>query len=98
MNSPLIKVLLIEDAPKYARIMREMLQEYRGTKFQLHWVASVDAGLQCIAEITPDVLLLDLGVAVARGTETVPEILEAAPCLPIIILSSLDDEEAALKA
>jgi sigma-B regulation protein RsbU (phosphoserine phosphatase) len=97
MNPSLISVLLIEDVPKYARMMREMLAEHRATTFQLHWVESVDAGLQVLPELKPDVLLLDLGVAVARGIQTVPDIQQVAPYLPIIILSSLDDEEAALK-
>ena len=98
MNSPVISVLLVEDVPKYARMMREMLQEDRDATFQLHWVESVEAGLLSIPDLKPDVLLLDLGVAVARGNQTVPDFQRLAPFLPIIVLSSLDDEEAALKA
>ncbi len=98
MDSPVINVLLIEDVPKYARMMREMLQEHRGTRFELEWVESVEAGLAALREAKPDVLLLDLGVALARGNDTVPALQRAAPGLAIIILSSLDDEQAALKA
>lgn len=97
MDSPVINVLLIEDVPKYARMMREMLQEHRGTRFELEWVESVEAGLGALREAKPDVLLLDLGVALARGNDTVPALQRAAPGLAIIILSSLDDEQAALK-
>jgi phosphoserine phosphatase RsbU/P len=97
MSVPVIKVLLIEDVPKYARFMRDLLQEYRGTQFELEWAESVEGGMQRLESMNPDVLLLDLAVAVSRGSKTVPDLQQAAPHLPIIILSSLDDEESALK-
>ena len=96
--TPEIKVLLIEDVPKYARLMKDMLQQYRGTQFTLEWADTFDGGLQKLADNEPDVLLLDLAVAAARGNSTVPDLLHAAPHLPLIILSSLDDEDSALKA
>jgi DNA-binding response OmpR family regulator len=98
MSASVIKVLLIEDVPKHARQMRDMLQEYRGTKFELDWVDSFEVGLQRIPVFQPDVLLLDLAVAISRGSSTVPELQHIAPYLPVIILSSLDDEDSALKA
>src|SRR5688572_19377476 len=98
MTVPVIKVLLIEDVPKYARLMKDMLQEYRGTRFELEWADSFDGGLQKLADSDPDVIVLDLAVASARGSSTVPDLLHAAPQLPLIILSSLDDEDSALKA
>lgn len=97
MSVPVIKVLLIEDVPKYARLMRDLLQEYRGTQFELEWADSVEHGLARLKALSPDVLLLDLAVAVSRGSKTVHDLRQAAPHLPIIILSSLDDEESALK-
>jgi phosphoserine phosphatase RsbU/P len=93
-----IKVLLIEDVPKYARLMKDMLQEYRGNRFELEWADSFDGGLQKLEQAAFDVLLLDLAVAAARGTRAVPDLQHAAPHLPIIILSTLDDEDSALKA
>lgn len=99
MSAPsLIKVLLIEDVPKYARLMKEMLREYRGTSFELEWADSFEGGMQKLAESSPDVLLLDLAIAATRGSSTMPDLQHAAPHLPIIILSSLDDEDSALKA
>lgn len=98
MSASVIKVLLIEDVPKYARLMRDMLQEHRGTRFEMEWSDSFERGMQALADFKPDVLLLDLAVAVSRGASTMPDLQHAAPHLPIIILSSLDDEEAALKA
>ena len=98
MSAPALKVLLIEDVPKYARLMKDMLQEYRGTKFNLEWADSFDGGLQKLSEQHFDVLLLDLAIAAAYGSNSVPDLQHAAPHLPIIILSTLDDEDSALKA
>jgi sigma-B regulation protein RsbU (phosphoserine phosphatase) len=98
MSAPVLKVLLIEDVPKYARLMKEMLGDHRGTKFELEWADSFDRGLENLSEQHFDVLLLDLAVAAAHGTSSVPDLQHAAPHLPIIILSTLDDEDSALKA
>lgn len=97
-SAPPIKVLLIEDVPKYARTMKEMLQEHRGNSFTLSWTGSFDSGLQKLATSNFDVLLLNLAVAAAHGANAVPELQHTAPHLPIIILSTLDDEDSALKA
>jgi sigma-B regulation protein RsbU (phosphoserine phosphatase) len=93
-----IKVLLIEDVPKYARMMKEMLQQDRSNEFSLDWSDSFEGGFQKLESSSFDVLLLNLAVAAAQGATTVPDLQHAAPHLPIIILSSLDDEESALKA
>lgn len=98
MSASVIKVLLIEDVPKHARLMRDMLQEHRGTRFELEWADSLESGMQRMEGYKPDVLLLDLAIVVTRGLTTVPDLQHAAPHLPIIILSSLDDEDSALKA
>jgi sigma-B regulation protein RsbU (phosphoserine phosphatase) len=98
MNTAVVKVLLVEDVPKDARVMREMLQEDRANSFELEWVDSVDLAIERLQEIQPAVLLLDLALAASHGSKTMPELQHAAPHLPIIILSSLDDEQSALKA
>jgi sigma-B regulation protein RsbU (phosphoserine phosphatase) len=97
-SAPPIKVLLIEDVPKYARALKEMLQNDRGSTFEVDWSDSFESGLQKLEHSDFDVLLLNLAVAAAHGSNAVPNLQHAAPHLPIIILSSLDDEESALKA
>ena len=98
MSAAVIRVLLIEDVAKYARMMKEMLQEDRRNQFALEWVDSFEGGLQKLEQADFDVLLLDLAVAAARGNKAVPDLQHGAPHLPIIILSSLDDEDSALRA
>jgi sigma-B regulation protein RsbU (phosphoserine phosphatase) len=98
MTEPVIKVLLIEDGPKYARLLREMLQEHRRAAIELEWIDSVDAALERMKASHFDVLLLDLALAVSHGSRAVEIVQQAAPHMPIIILSSLDDEQSALKA
>jgi diguanylate cyclase (GGDEF)-like protein len=45
-----------------------------------------------------DVVLLDLGLPDARGMEALTGLLDAAPDLPLVVLSGLDDERLALEA
>src|SRR5436190_1664899 len=95
MSAAVVKVLLVEDIPKYARVMREMLQEDRSSSFELEWVDSVPLAVKRLPEIQPEVLLLDLALVASHGARTMPELQHVAPHLPIIILSSLDDEQSA---
>jgi len=98
MNASFLKVLLITDAPKDAGQLREMLREKLGADFELEWAESFEGGLERIRQWRPEVLLLDLGVAVAEGHDAVPKIQNINPRLAIIMLSTLDDEQAALSA
>ncbi|HEV8542668.1 MAG TPA: hybrid sensor histidine kinase/response regulator, partial [Verrucomicrobiae bacterium] len=74
MSTAVTKVLLVEDVPKYARVMREMLQEDRASSFELDWVDSVSLAIERLPEIQPEVLLLDLAVALGHGNKAVPEL------------------------
>ena len=37
MHERIIKILLIEDVPKFARLLRDMLQESSGISFEVEW-------------------------------------------------------------
>ena len=98
MNTAEIKVLLIEEVPKYARVMREMVLEARGTTFVLEWVESVPAAIKLLQEQAFQVVLFDLASGEGRGLDGFIALQKAVSHLPIIVLSSLADEESALRA
>lgn len=93
-----IKVLLIEEVPKYARVMREMLLEARDTTFLLEWVESVPAAIKLLQNQPADLVLFDLASGGGGGLTSFIELHKAISHLPIIVLSSLADEESALRA
>jgi signal transduction histidine kinase len=86
------RVLLVEDNPGDARLLREMLDE-RGTHLtEFTHVACMGAAEKHLAEHEVDIILLDLGLPDARGLSAVREIRAAAPGVPLLVFTGLDDE------
>ncbi|MGH7873458.1 MAG: ATP-binding protein [Candidatus Binatia bacterium] len=99
MTGKISKVLLVEDNPGDALLLREALKDLGGTvPFDLAHVGRLDDALQKVKAETFDAVLLDLSLPDARGVETVARVQEAAPRLPIVVLTGLDDDAAALEA
>ena len=98
-NGPaIIKVLLIEDNPGDARLVREMLAEAKNARFDLECADRLSTGLARLAEADIDVLLLDLGLPDSVGFDTFAKVYTRVPQVPIIVLTALDDEAVAIKA
>ena len=90
-------VLLVEDNPGDARLVQELLSE-TGSQFELfHVVTLTDARQHLMAEEV-DCVLLDLSLPDASRLEAPMQLRAAAPDVPIVILSGLQDELLAIKA
>lgn len=98
MNPNTINILLFEDVPEYADLMRVMLHAAKQTPIEVECVASFSAGAQHLALGNVDVILLDLSLAGSNGLEGFEKVRAQAPHLPIIVLSSSDDETMAVSA
>jgi PAS domain S-box-containing protein len=96
-NRP-IRVLLIEDNPGDARLIREMLSSAAGMSFDLTCEPSLAEGIRSLGEDTFDTVLLDLTLPDSRGIDTFKSFYSADSKLPVIVLTGLDDEETALTA
>ena len=93
-----MKALLVEDNPADARLIREMLKELPAGTVQLQQVGRLDSAMEKLGQETFDVVLLDLGLPDAQGIETLTLIQKASRGVPIVILTSFDDEPFALEA
>ena len=91
-------MLLIEDNPGDARLIREMLQEQSSQKIDLMHVECMRDAEKHLAENSTDVILLDLGLPDAQGLEAVRRTHAAARGVPLVVLSGLDDESMAMQA
>ena len=98
MDEKIIKLLLIEDNPGDARLIKEMLAESKITRFELRHASLIRAGLDEMSEKNYDVVLLDLSLPDSHGIETFNKVRAHAPLMPIIVLTSLDDELLAIEA
>lgn len=97
MNGQSTHVLLIEDNPGDADLVRLRLVEGKST-VDLSCVNRLSDGLASLQEKLPSVILLDLNLPDSQGAETFRKVLEKAPDVPIVILSGQDDEALAMKA
>src|ERR1700730_17333409 len=98
MNGPDGNVLLIEDNSADAKLIREALTDKRFGPFQIEWVKNLSDGLERLSKGGIEALLADLLLPDSQGLETLDRLLLAAPRVPILVLSGLDDEGIASQA
>jgi diguanylate cyclase (GGDEF)-like protein/PAS domain S-box-containing protein len=88
-----IKVLLlVEDNPGDARLLREMLSEAGSHDTDLTHVQLMSEAEKHLAEHAVDIVLLDLGLPDAQGLGAVRRAQSAAPRVPLVVLTGMDDE------
>jgi Flp pilus assembly protein, ATPase CpaE len=93
-----VRVLLIEDNPGDAGLVREMLSEGRDAQFHIDWVQALRPGLDRLTRGDIDMVLLDLSLPDSQGLESLAAIRNRAPSLPVVVLTGLDDEDFAHEA
>jgi PAS domain S-box-containing protein len=98
MNTDVIRVLLIEDNPGDARLVRENLALSGTPAFHLDWAPDLAAGLQHLAENTVDAVLLDLGLPDSSGIATFEKVRARLSQVPVILLTGLEDDALASQA
>ncbi|MDB4952306.1 MAG: ATP-binding region ATPase domain protein [Gemmatimonadetes bacterium] len=94
---PALRILLVEDNPGDARLLREALRESSPGARLVH-ADRLEAARAAVAEGAFDVVLLDLSLPDAHGMDTVAGMLALAPELPIVVLTGTDDETLAVRA
>lgn len=97
-----VRILLIEDNPGDARLLRETVADTaQGSsqgEFSITHVATLAEALTRLELELFDVALVDLSLPDARGLEALKQVHGRAPVLPIVVLSGLDDESLAVQA
>jgi signal transduction histidine kinase len=98
MSEKTIRVLLVEDNSADAVLLQEMFRKESVDSFQMtHLSRMTDAEAHLLKNQT-DVVLLDMGLPDAGGLDTVRRAHAAAPDVPTIVLTGLDDEVLAAEA
>lgn len=92
-----MKILIIEDNPADARLIHEMLSETQD-KYEYKVTETLRSGLKTIDSEYFDVVLLDLGLPESQGLDTLKKFQAVSSRLPIIIMTSTDDEDMAIQA
>src|ERR1700680_1303953 len=97
MEYPATNVLLIEDNPGDADLVRLRLVEGQ-SGVKVNFCNRLSDGLASLTKEPPSLVLLDLNLPDSRGAETFRRVMEHAPNVPIVVLSGQDDEALAIKA
>jgi PAS domain S-box-containing protein len=99
-HRPFINLLLVEDNPDDAFLIREMLSEAILIQCQVEWVDLFSRGRQQLEEHPGeiDLVLLDLFLPDSRGMDTLLDIKPYTPHIPIVVLTGLDNEEMGRQA
>ena len=98
MAAQTLRILVIEDNPGDVRLLEEMLVPTGDVQYEVQSFARLDSGLDAVADYSPSVILLDLGLGETQGLETFMTAQESAGGVPIVILSGLGDEAVATEA
>jgi two-component system, sensor histidine kinase and response regulator len=90
-------VLLVEDNPGDARLIRESLFDQGRNTFELETADRLATALRRLSAGGIDAILLDLALPDSKGRETFNKAKAQAPTVPIIVITGLGDEALALK-
>lgn len=89
-------VLVVDDVPLNVMLVQKMLSRFN---FQLRTAANGQQAIDAVAELKPDLILLDLMMPVMDGFEVIRRLRanpETAP-IQIVILSALNSNEDVVK-
>ena len=94
-------ILLIQDDVSDAECVREALNGSDDRSFRVEWVRSCSDGLDRLAQEGKNgqddiaAVLVDLSLPDSEGIETFAQLFSAVPHIPILVLSTLQDEAIA---
>ncbi|MGE5512253.1 MAG: response regulator [Bacteroidota bacterium] len=94
MNAPPLRLLVVDDEPAIRKLLRV------GLATQGHQVLEATNARTALQQLAakPDLVILDLGLPDLEGLDLLRQIRERASAIPIVILTSRDDEAAKVQA
>ena len=92
MSTYTTRILLVEDNPADARLVREALAETPELPFELTLRETGAQAVDFLAKNGVDVVVCDLGLPDSQRLETVRLLRGVSPETPLVVLTGLDDE------
>jgi len=84
-----LRILLIEDNPSDAAMVRHLLREGIGATVEVHHASSLDAGIQSLRDHDVDIILLDHQLPDSVGPDSVGRLRTIHGCPPIVMLTGM---------
>lgn len=99
MVTTMTRILLVEDNPADADLIRERLDSQEDLPpYAIDHVVSLRMALDKLADGGIDLILLDLGLPDSHGLPTVTHVIQHAPAVPVVVISGFDDPEVRRQA
>jgi two-component system, OmpR family, KDP operon response regulator KdpE len=95
MSAAPLRVLVIDDEPPIRKLLRVGLSAHG---YQIMEASSGKMALEFLAEQQPDLIVLDLGLPDMQGHELLRTMRARNDRVPIVVLSSRDDEAGKVQA
>ncbi len=92
-----LSVLLIEDDSGDAALFKEMVGEEQ-RDIDVAVASRLAEGLDRLRHLSPDVVFLDMNLPDISGLAAISSILQAAPEVPIVVLTGMADDELGMEA
>lgn len=92
-----LNTLLIEDNLGDAYIIKQLLKFASSLNFHVTHCSRLSLGIEQLNEKQFDVILLDLGLPDSQGFETISQMIEITHNIPIIVLTTENDEDFSLE-
>jgi PAS domain S-box-containing protein len=92
-----LNILLVEDNADHAAMIERHLKKNLGNAFRCVHEATLTGCLKRLDVDQVDVILLDLRLPDSTGADTLPQTFAKAPTIPIVILTSSDDQDIATR-
>ncbi|MGZ4279377.1 MAG: response regulator [Solirubrobacteraceae bacterium] len=87
-----LRVVIVDDHAVYRRGMRWLLED-QGLEV-IGEAADGRAGVELVAELRPDVTLMDMGMPIMSGPEAIAEIVAANPSARVLVVSGREDDDS----
>jgi len=91
-----MRILLVEDNSGDANLLRLMLKESGSLTLEVTHADRLSKGLAYVVDMPIDVVVLDLSLPDSQGVETLVRMHAAAEWVPIVVLTSVEDEALGL--
>lgn len=92
------RVLLVEDDPTYARVLRGALIFGAAGPWEVEVCGRLASALVRLAAGGVDAVLLDMGLPDAEGVAAVQDVCSAFPAVPVLVLTATEDDALGLTA
>jgi diguanylate cyclase (GGDEF)-like protein/PAS domain S-box-containing protein len=97
-TASLDRLLFIDSDSDHVSVVRAALADARDDRFEVEWVSRLSEGLERLWRNGIRAILLNMFLPDSQGLKTFEKLLQAAPQIPILVLTAPDDEDLAKQA